>query len=114
MLGYAGRRSPFTFTQAIALTFEKSDIGVVGEAIQQGGDGSSIGVDSIPFFKCFVGASAGAIRRNARATQNQRTFRLERCLCLARPARGQCADGHAYPGGLAADIQNRQQRRRDI
>ena len=30
---------------------------MMGEAIQQGGDGSSIGEDSVPFFKCFVGGN---------------------------------------------------------
>jgi len=29
----------------------------MGEAIQQGGDGSSIGEDSVPFFERFVGGN---------------------------------------------------------
>ena len=39
------------------MTFEKSDVGVMGETIQQGGDGSSIGEDSVPFFEGFVGGN---------------------------------------------------------
>ena len=37
------------------MTFQQRDVGMVGQAVEQGGDGGSVGKDGVPFFKISVG-----------------------------------------------------------
>src|SRR5208337_5490860 len=43
------------FPHAVGIAFQESDVGVMGEAVQQRGDAGGVGEDGIPFLEGFVG-----------------------------------------------------------
>jgi len=47
----AGGGFQLAFAQAIALAFNEEQIDVMGKAVDQGGDASSIGKDGVPVFE---------------------------------------------------------------
>lgn len=51
----AGGGFLFAFADAVALAFDHGDIGVVGEAVQQGGDHRGVGEHGIPVLEGAVG-----------------------------------------------------------
>jgi hypothetical protein len=58
-----------TFPHAVGIAFQERDVGVMREAIEQGGDAGGVGEDGIPFLKAFVGPhddGIAFIARNAR------------------------------------------------
>src|SRR6266571_4752169 len=50
----AGGGFQFTFPDAVALAFNQSDVGMMSETVEECGDGSGVGKDGVPVFKCFV------------------------------------------------------------
>jgi hypothetical protein len=42
------------FPLAVVVAFEEGDVGMMSEAIQQGGDAGGVGKDRIPFLEGFI------------------------------------------------------------
>jgi hypothetical protein len=54
-LGFAASRGfHFTFANPITLALENGDVGMMGEMVEQGGDGSGVGENLIPLLEDLI------------------------------------------------------------
>src|SRR2546428_8139918 len=51
----AGGGFQLAFTDAIRSALKDGDVGVMGEAVEEGGDAGGIGEDGVPLFEGFIG-----------------------------------------------------------
>src|SRR5487761_1577441 len=57
----ARRGFQFAFSNAVGSPLDQGDVGVVGEAVEEGGDTGGIGEDGVPVFESFVGGQQDGI-----------------------------------------------------
>src|SRR5271157_4556763 len=52
---------PLAFPLAVGIAFDQGDVGMMGEAVQQGGDAGGVGEDGVPFLEGLVGGQEDGI-----------------------------------------------------